>query len=67
MLKVRINANYVEICKVGSLEADFQQVPLVQFFWNFYNIFLWNSYYSNSAKKGKTIFLDENSKKITLL
>ena len=24
--------------RVDKLEADFQQVPLVQFFWNFYNI-----------------------------
>ena len=33
-----MNANYVEICKVGFLEADFLQVPLDQFFWNFHNI-----------------------------
>ena len=26
-----MNANYAEICRVGNLEADFQQVPLVQF------------------------------------
>ena len=25
-------SNYAEICRVGNLEADFQQVPLVQFF-----------------------------------
>ena len=35
---VRMNANYAEICRVGNLEADFQQVRLVQFFWKFYNI-----------------------------
>ena len=29
---VKMNANYVEICKVGNLEADFQQVTLVQLF-----------------------------------
>ena len=29
---VKMNANYAEICRVGNLEADFQQVPLVQFF-----------------------------------
>ena len=29
---VKKNANYAEICRVGTLEADFQQVPLVQFF-----------------------------------
>ena len=35
---VKMNANYAEICRVGNLEADFQQVLLVQFFWNFHNI-----------------------------
>ena len=29
---VKMNAYYAEIYKVGNLEADFQQVPLVQFF-----------------------------------
>ena len=29
---VEMNANYAEICRVGSLEVDFQQVLLVQFF-----------------------------------
>ena len=32
---VKMNANYAEICRVGSLEADFQQVPLVHFFLKF--------------------------------
>ena len=35
---VKMNANFAEICRVGNLEADFQQVLLVQFFWNFHNI-----------------------------
>ena len=35
---VKMNANNAEICRVGNLEADFQQVLLVQFFWNFHNI-----------------------------
>ena len=30
--KVKTSANYAEICRAGKLEADFQQVPLVQFF-----------------------------------
>ena len=30
-----MNANYAEICKAGNLEADFQQVLLVQFFLEF--------------------------------
>ena len=29
---VKMNENYAEICRVGNLEADFQQVSLVQFF-----------------------------------
>ena len=29
---VKMNADYAEICGVGNLEADFQQVLLVQFF-----------------------------------
>ena len=33
-----MNANYAEICKAGNLEAEFQQVPLSQFFWTFQNI-----------------------------
>ena len=35
---VKMNANYVEICRVWNLEADFQQVPLFHFLWNFHNI-----------------------------
>ena len=27
-----MNANYAEICRVGKLEAYFQQLPLVHFF-----------------------------------
>ena len=29
---VKMNENYAEIFRVGNLEADFQQVSLVQFF-----------------------------------
>ena len=35
---VKMTANYAEINRVGNFEADFQQVPLVQFFWNFHSI-----------------------------
>ena len=35
---VKMIANYAEILRVGNLEADFQQVLLVQFFWNFHKI-----------------------------
>ena len=33
-----MNANYAEIFRVDNLKADFQQVPLVKFVWNFHNI-----------------------------
>ena len=29
---IKTNANYAEIYRVGNLETDFQQVPLVQLF-----------------------------------
>ena len=32
---VKMNSNYAEICRVGNLEADFQQVLLVHFFLKF--------------------------------
>ena len=35
---VKTNANYAEICKIGKLEADFQQVSLVHFFLKFHNV-----------------------------
>ena len=35
---VKMNANYAEICRVGNVEADFQQVLLVQFSLNFHNV-----------------------------
>ena len=57
-----MNANYAEICRVGKVQADLQQVPLV----HFSDIFtqLWNNNNSNSAKKIKTsIFLDKKEKK----
>ena len=46
-----MNAYFAEICRVGNLEADFQQVPLVHVFWNFHNIVVKHQY--NSAKKSK--------------
>ena len=45
-----MNAYYVEICRVDNLEADFQQVPHVQFFWKF-----------RKFKENKNIFLDKRS------
>ena len=47
-----MDANYADICRVGNFEADFQQVQLVQFFWNFHNILV-KSNNLNSAKKNE--------------
>ena len=68
-LIVKMNANYAETFRVGNLEADFQQVTLVQFFSEIFTILLGNINNSNSAKKSKKHFLlDKNSKqKISLL
>ena len=35
---MKMNTNFAEICKVGNMVADFQQIPQVQFSWNFHNI-----------------------------
>ena len=43
--KVKVNANYAEICRVGYLDADFQYVLLFNFLF-FHNI-------SNSANRSK--------------
>ena len=48
---VKLNANYAEICRVDNLEADFQQVPLVQFFWNFHNIVVKHQLFKFSKEK----------------
>ena len=58
-----MNENYAEICRVGNLEADFQQVSLVQFFWNFHNIVVKHHYFSNSAKKSKKYLLRQKFQK----
>ena len=39
---VKTNANYAEICRLGNLKADFQQVPLVQLFAEIFTILFWN-------------------------
>ena len=46
-----MNEKYAEICRVSNLEADFQQVPLVQFFWNFHNIVVKHQYFKFSKEK----------------
>ena len=48
---VKMNANYSEICRVGNLEADFQQVLLVQFFKHFHNIVVKHQQFKFSKEK----------------
>ena len=35
-----MNANYSEICRIGNLEAAFQQILVVNFLLKFHNIVL---------------------------
>ena len=49
--------NHAEICRVGKLEPNFQQLPLVQFFLNFHNIVLKRQYsLRQKLKKKKTLY-----------
>ena len=62
---VKMNANYAEICRVGNLKAEFQQIRL----FNFPEISQYcceTSIIQIQQRKVKIIFLDENSKTITL-
>ena len=56
-----MNANYEEIYRVGNLEADFQQVTLVQFFLKFYNIVVKHQF-NLSREKLKIFSLTKISK-----
>ena len=58
---VKMNANYAEICRVGNFEADFQQVTLVQFFWNFHK-YCCETKIQIQQRKVKNIFFDKYSK-----
>ena len=57
-----MNANYAEICRIGNLEADFQQVQLVHFFLKFPQCCCETSIIKIQQRKEKNIFLDEKSK-----
>ena len=41
-----MNVNYTEICRVGNLEADFQQVSLVHFFSEIFTILFFSEIFS---------------------
>ena len=49
-------AKYAEIGMVGTLKADFQQVPLVQNFLNFYNIVIEHLLFKISEEKHKIAY-----------
>ena len=51
-----MNTNFAEICRVGNLKADFQQLSLFNFS-EIFTMLLWNTNNSNSAKKSKKILL----------
>ena len=58
-----MDANYAEICRVGNSEADFQQVPLIQFFLIFSQYCCETSIIQIQQRKVKNISLDKNSNK----
>ena len=52
-----MNANYAEICRVGNLEADFQQgILLFNFFLKFSQYFCETSIIQIQQRKVKNIF-----------
>ena len=61
-----MNANFAEICRVGNLEADLQQVPR-SIFLKYLQYYCETSIIQIQQRKEKNIFLDKNLKKIILL
>ena len=61
-----MNANYAEICWVGNLEADFQQVLFVHFS-EIFTILLWNFNNSNSLKESTEKIVRQKIQNFTLL
>ena len=49
-------AKCAKIDRVDSLDTGFQQVPLIQNFWNFHNIVMEHQYFKASEEKQKSIF-----------
>ena len=58
----KIAAKYAQINRIGSLDARFQQVPLVQNFLNFLCIVTEHQYFKVSEKKQKIFFNKTNPK-----
>ena len=48
--------NYAKIDRVGNLNAGFQQVSLVQTFWNFHFIVMEYHYFKICEEKWKNVF-----------
>ena len=48
---VKMKPNHAEICRAGNLEPDFQQVSLVQIFWNFHSIVVKHQSFKFSKEK----------------
>ena len=59
---VKINANYAEICRVGNLEADFPQVPLVPFLLIFLQYCCETSIIQIKQSKMENIFIEKTNK-----
>ena len=53
---VKMNENYAEICRVGNLEADFQQVLLIHFFLKFSQYFCETLIIQIQQRKVKIIY-----------
>ena len=60
---VKLAAKHVEIGRVYKLEALFQQIPLVQNFWNFHNFVVEHQYFNKQKQKilsNRVFLLSEN-------
>ena len=64
---VKMNANLAEICRVGNLEADFQQVLLIDFFLKFSQYCCKISIIQIQKRKVKKYFLRQKFQTLTLL
>ena len=61
---VKMNANYAEIRRLGNLEADFQKVQLVHFFFLKFSQYCCETTIIQIQQRNvKIVFLDRNSKK----
>ena len=58
-----MNANYAEICRVGNLEADFQQVPPVHFFLKFSQCYCETAIIKIQQREVTNILLDKKNPK----